>query len=211
VNRIGIFLERAEEYQCHNMALQYVLDEAKKELQSSEISAPGMTVSPVKPSTQRRRKSSASQSPVRLRNTRRRSSGHLDEDVEPEQQLLRNLGVSLPAEATSDVSRMEILEQALSDRLSKLEGHANSLQSTTESFISSHLSDAHTTLQLLRDSLLADSLYRKVQFLDPDIESSVATFEENVLDLQQKLEAVDLQKLQARNIHRDKLIDRWSR
>jgi hypothetical protein len=210
VNRIEVFLERAKEHQSHEMALQYVLDEAKKELQRPEESKPTVTSSPVRPNTQRRRKSSATQSPVRARNTRRRSSGHLDEDVEPEQQLLRNLGISLPAEANTDAARSEVLDRALSDRLSKLEGHANSLQSTTESSISSHLLDAHATFQLLRDSLLADTLYRRVQLLNPDIELSVETFERDIQEIQDKLETVNLQKLQARSVHRDELVERWS-
>jgi hypothetical protein len=124
---------------------------------------------------------------------------------------MRTLGISLPAEANTDVARSEILEKALLDRLSKLEGHGSSLQSTTESSISSHLLDAHVTLQLLRDSLLADTLYRKVQFLDPEIQSSVSGFEQDIQHLQQKLEGVNLQKLQARNVHREELVERWSR
>jgi hypothetical protein len=194
------------------MALQYVLDEAKKELQLPEESAPSKPASPVRPNTQRRRKSSATpSSPVRARNTRRRSSGHLDEDVEPEQQLLRNLGISIPAEASADLAQSEVLERALSDRLSKLESHINSLRSTTESSISSHLLDAHVTLQLLQDSLLADALYHKVRFLDSEVESSIGTFEQDAQDLQQKMEAVNLQKLQARSVHRDEFVGRWSR
>lgn len=211
VNRIGVFLVRTQEHQSHKMALQYVLGEAKKELQRPQEPAPSKTTSPVKPNTQRRRKSSATQSPARARNTRRRSSGQGDEDIEPEQQLLRNLGISIPSEANTDATRCEILERALSDRLSKLEGHANSLQSTTESSISLHLLDAHATLQLLRDSLLADTLYHKIRYLNPEIELSVGTFEQDVQDLQQNLEEVNLQKLQARNVHRDELVERWSR
>ena len=106
---------------------------------------------------------------------------------------------------------MDILERALQDRVSKLEDHAKSLQSTTETSISSHLLDAHTTLQLLRDSLLSETPYNKVQLLDPELESAVDTFEEDVQDLQQKLDAVNLQKLQARSVHRERLVERWSR
>ena len=194
------------------MALQFVLGEVEKELQRPEEPVSSMTTSPVRPNTQRRRKSSATpSSPVRARNTRRRSSGHLDEDIEPEQQLFRNLGISLPTEASTDAARSEALEQALSDRLSKLDGHVHSLQSTTESSISSHLLDAHGTLQLLRDSLLADTLYHGVEFLDPEIGSSVDNFEREVQDLQKKVEAVNLQTLQAKNIHRDEFVERWLR
>jgi len=209
VDRIETFLKRVEESQCHKMALQFVVGSAKQELSQPENESPNKASSPVKPNTQRRRKSSSSLSPVR---TRRRSSGKLlDEDIEPEQQLARNLGIALPAEAVTDDARIDILERALLDRISKLESHATSLQSTTESSISSHLLDAQMTLELLHNSLLAESLYHKVRLLDPSIESSVATFEKDVQDLQKNLEAVDLHTLQSRNVHKEQLINRWSR
>jgi hypothetical protein len=210
VNRIETFLERTEESQCHNMALQFVVDSAKKEVSHPEPSTTKAT-SPTKSNTQRRRKSSSSQtSSIRARNTRRRSSGH-DEDIEPEQQLARNLGVALPAEAVSETTRIELLEKMLSERVTRLQGHANSLQSTTETSIFSHLLDAHTTLELLQDSLLAETLYHKVRLLDPKVESDVGSFEQDVQDLLKNLEAVDLHKLQARNVHREQLVERWSR
>jgi hypothetical protein len=126
--------------------------------------------------------------------------------------LLRNLGISIPPEANTDPALLhELLEHALSDRLNKLDGHAQGLQSTTESSISLHLTDANLTLQLLQDALLADTRYSKVRFLDEDTESSVVVFERDVLDTQKQLEAVDLHKLQARNVRRDELVGRWSR
>lgn len=93
----------------------------------------------------------------------------------------------------------------------KLEIHSTSLQSTTESSISSHLLDAHLTLQLLQDSLLAESLYSKVRLLDPDIEASVTMFEQEIEDLQRSLEGIDLSALQERNVKREQLVERWSR
>ncbi|PVH81258.1 hypothetical protein DL98DRAFT_490263 [Cadophora sp. DSE1049] len=210
VNRIETFLERAEESQCHKMALKAVLDSANKELSRSESTPVVKPSSPTRPNTQRRRKSSSSQSTLRVRNTRR-SSGHFDEDIEPEQQLARNLGVTLPAEGVSDHERANLLERMLTERMTRLEGHAASLQSTTESSISSHLLDARMTLGLLHDSLLSESLYHKVQLLDPTLEAAVNEFEHDVQELQDDLEAVDLHSLQARNVHREQLIERWSR
>jgi hypothetical protein len=203
-------LERAQENQSHKVALQFVINEANKELSHPEPSSPSKKTNPIRSNTQKRRKSSDSKSPVRVRGIRRRSTSH-EEDIEPEQQLLRNLGISIPAGTKSDQIPMDILERALQDRVSKLEDHAKSLQSTTETSISSHLLDAHTTLQLLRDSLLSETPYNKVQLLDPELESAVDTFEEDVQDLQQKLDAVNLQKLQARSVHRERLVERWSR
>ncbi|KAH7416882.1 hypothetical protein BKA64DRAFT_691421 [Cadophora sp. MPI-SDFR-AT-0126] len=210
VNRIETFLERAEENQCYKMALRFVLDSANEELSRSEPTPAVQPSSPTRPNTQRRRKSSSSQSTLRVRTTRR-SSGHLDEDIEPEEQLARNLGVALPAEAVSDHERANILRRTLAERMTRLEGHAASLQSTTEHSISSHLLDARMTLGLLHDSLLSESLYRKVQLLDPKLEASVTDFEQDVQRLQDDLEAVNLHSLQARNVHREQLIERWSR
>ena len=94
--------------------------------------------------------------------------------------------------------------------MTKLQIHSASLQSTTESSVSSHLLDAHLTLQLLQDSLLTVSLYHKVRLLDPDIEASVSMFEGEISDLQQSLEGLDLSVLQGRNVRREQLVERWS-
>lgn len=210
VNRIETFLERAEESQCHKMALQAVLASANKELSHAETTPVAKLSSPTRPNTQRRRKSSTSQATLRVRKTRR-SSGHFDEDIGPEQQLARNLGVALPTEGVSDHERANLLERMLAERLTRLEGHATSLQSTTESSISSHLLDARMTLGLLHDSLLAESQYRTVRLLDPELENAVKSFERDVKRVQDGLEGVDLHSLQARNVNREQLIERWSR
>lgn len=205
VNRIGVFFDRIEEYQSHKMAENFIIDEAEQELQRSDV-IPGKTpTSPAKANHQRRRSSAST---IQVRAKGRRSSGPIED---PEQQLLRNLGISQPIELTSYEARIEVFERALSDRTRKLEGHAATLQSTTESSISSYLLDSHITLNLLRDSLLSDSAYNKVRLLDPEIESNMANFELDLLTLQEKLEAIDLQKLSARNIHKEQLVERWSR
>jgi hypothetical protein len=206
-----IILERAEEHRCYKMALQSVIDIAHKELLHPDSSFADKGVSTAEPNTQRRRKSSSSQSPVRVRNTRGRSSVHIDDDIEPEQQLTRNLGIALPAGTISNLARLEILERALSDRMNKLEGHATSLQSTTESSISSHLLDAHITLQLLDDSLLVDSFNHELQLIDPEIVTSVTAFERDIQSLRKHSEALNVQKLHSKNVHREELVERWAR
>ena len=189
------------------MAIQCVLDAAKKELSRVEDSPATSS-----PNTQRRRTSSAARSPVRTRNnTRRRSSVLENDDVEPEQQIARNLGITLPPVGVSEQARANALEKSLSERLTKLEIHSTSLQSTTESSISAHFLDANLTLQLLQDSLLAESLYSKVRLLDPDIEASVTMFEQEIESLQGGLEGIDLSALQERNVKREQLVERWSR
>jgi len=50
-----------------------------------------------------------------------------------------------------------------------------------------------------------------VRLLDPDIEASVSMFEQEIRDLQGNLEGIDLSGLQGRNVHREQLVERWSR
>lgn len=206
-----VILERAEEYRCYKTALHTVIEVAKAEFSLPDVSFAENVISPTKQDPQRRPKSSASSSAVQVRNYRRRSSGHLDEDVEPEQQLARNLGISLPSGTMMDQSRLETLERALSDRMSKLDGHATSLQSTTESSISSHLSDVHSTLQILEDCLLDEPVDQEVQLINPAIHASVTSIEQNIEALRKQTDEVDLQKLQAKNVYREELVRRWAR
>ncbi|KAF8861323.1 hypothetical protein BDZ45DRAFT_265253 [Acephala macrosclerotiorum] len=210
INRIETFLQRAQESQCYNMALQFVLDSAKNELTRTETLPTTKSTSPAKSNTQRRRKSSGSQSSLKVRNTRR-SSGHLDEDMDPAGQLARNLGITLPASDASNHERAAFLEKALLDRANKLEGHMASLQSTAETSIAAHLLDAHITLNLLQDSLLADTEYHTIHLLDQNLETSVDMFEHDIQALQEELEAIDLYSLQTKNVHKEQLIERWSR
>lgn len=211
VKRTEVFVERAQEQQCHKMALKYVMDEAKRELERSRTSTTENKPKAPKSPTMQRTKSSGPTSPVRKRPIRRRSSGQADDELEPEQQLLRNLGISLPHESVPEQQRIDALEKAQLDRANKLEAHWHSLQSSTETSISSHLLDAHITLHLLRNSLLAQSPYNNVSVLDPDVESSLSTLQDDVERLQERLEGLDLKKLQARNPHREQLVERWSR
>ncbi|CAG8951684.1 hypothetical protein HYFRA_00005484 [Hymenoscyphus fraxineus] len=208
VSRLEAFFERAEEDQCHRMALKVVLDTAKTELSRVVDSPPPPT--PSKSFTHERRASLAV-SGIKTRNSRRRLSGMDDEDIDPEQQLAQNLGITLPADTATDQERVKGLEQILTDRITKLDIHSSSLQTTTENSISSHLLDSQLTLQLLQDSLLAETLYHKVRLLDPDIESSVSMFQQEIVDLQESLDDIDLQQLLAKNVNREQIIERWGR
>lgn len=212
VNRTETFLSRAQESQSHKTALNSILSTLKQELSTIEETPPPTlnTSTSSKANTQRRRTSST-HSPVRTRTTRRRSSGPEAEDVDPEQQLARNLGITLPPSSLPPLLQSQALEKTLTERLTKLEIHSNSLQTTTETSISSHLLDAHLTLQLLQDSLLAETLGRKVRLLDPDIEASVGMFESEIEELRGMLEGIDLTGLGARNVRREAIVERWGR
>ena len=189
-----------EEHQCHQMATKFAIDIGKKELQHQAARQPSRSTTHQRP---------FSQTQSLPRNNRRRSSTF--EEMDAEQQLLRNLGISLPTENDSDDARTEFLENVLRERVEKLKSHMANLESTTETTISSHVHNADVTLQLLYNALQADSVYGEVQLLDPDIVSSFNAFEEEIKNLHENLEAVNLQRLQLKNVHKEQLIKRWSR
>ena len=93
----------------------------------------------------------------------------------------------------------------------KLEAHAASLQSTTETSISAHLHDARITFQILQDALLSETSWHTPKLLDEDIEEAVKMFEDEIGDLDRGVERVDLGSLQGRNVHRERIVERWSR
>ncbi|KAG9243119.1 hypothetical protein BJ878DRAFT_512346 [Calycina marina] len=204
-DRLNVFLERSEEFQSHSMAVNYVLDEAQRELATSLTTSQKKSKNPIKANHARYR-SPVSAPPVKARG--RRSSGTVED---PEQQLLCNLGISQADDSIPDEERLELFERALSDRRKKLDSHASALQSTTESSISAYLLDSHLTLQQLRDSLLADSKYNKVQLLDAKTKSGLAAFDAEVQSVQERLENIDLENFSGRNVHKEQIIERWSR
>jgi hypothetical protein len=193
------------------MATKFVVESAKKELMAPEWATQSKPSSPVKSNTPARRKSSGANTALRIRGNHRRSSGNMEEDMEPELQLAKALGISLPAEGVPESTRAEVLEKMLLERVGRLEGHATNLQSATETSIASHLLDAHMALEMLHESLLAESLYGKVHLLDPTTEESVGSFEHDLQAVQKSLEAVDLYSLQSKNFHREQFIQRWAR
>jgi len=50
-----------------------------------------------------------------------------------------------------------------------------------------------------------------VRLLDSETQSNMANFELDLQTVQDKLDIADLQNLTARNIHKEQLVERWSR
>jgi len=160
----------------------------------------------------RLRKQSKPHSPVRPRNTRRRSSAtSFDDDVNPELQILRSLGITLPTESNNERNLAAALHDVLIDRQMKLNGHAKSLQEVSETSIGSHLHDSQVTLQLLMESLLSETQYKSVSLLDKEVQEAMAKLEEGVEEVKRETEAVNFDPLRESNVRRDELVERWAR
>jgi hypothetical protein len=210
---------RIEALQAHQAATAVILSAAKTEFavrppSPAKKQTRGPTASPT-----RRRKSSGHSSPVRIRtNTagsagapRRRSSGALL-DEQPLDTLLRTLALSLPGgtdPSAMDHDQFAALANTLSDRTEKANDVARNAQEAFEQSAATRLADSRRAIQLLRDSLLAESPFGEVRLVDPEIEGSIAVLSQEVDKVRGRVEAVDLSRARRKSEKRTELIRRW--
>jgi len=207
IDRLQDFTVHTGEYKSYRAATMLLANAVKTELDAERPPSP-KTRQPSSPT--RLRKQSKPISPVRPRNTLRRSSAtSFDDDVNPELQILRNLGVSIPIEPTNEHNIATSLHDVLADRTIKLNGHVKSLQEVSEASIGSHLHDSKVTLQLLVDSLLSETQHKNVNLLDKEVQESMYKLEKVSKEMKRDIGAVNLDPLRQRNVRRDRLVERW--
>lgn len=161
-------------------------------------------------------------SPVRLRagqtsKHRRRSSGiGLTADAAPLEQLLRMLALTLPenentAQSSSSGPQVAALATALADRTAKVADVAANVQESFEIGVAAQTKESALAHQLLRDSLLAESLFGEVQLVDPGIEGSIRVLDQELEKMGRKLEQMDseVSLIRGRRGKQDELIRRW--
>lgn len=159
---------------------------------------------------------------------RRSSSGtgapHADEN--PLEQLLRHLALGPAGDADADAGaaaptpqqRAAALASALADRTSKAADVARNAHESFEAAAVEQAADAALALQLLRDSLLAESPFGgggggRVTLADPETEASVEVLEQELEKAQVRLGGVDaeLVKARGRKGKREEIVRRWGR
>ncbi|CAN8097332.1 unnamed protein product [Discula destructiva] len=198
--------ERISTFKCHEAATATLVATTKHELSASIISR-----------TQRGRPHSiiadtvATPAPSRTANyIRRRSSGSDLYDA-PLAQLLDTLALSLPTSGSAQAQTAH-LSRALADRTSKSAETARASQLTFERTATSHLTDARTALQLVRDSVLAESPFAEVRLVDPGIETSIGVLSQEVHNVRARLEGVEQEVAslaRSRNVRKEELVARW--
>lgn len=148
---------------------------------------------------------------------RRRSSGDILQD-RPLEQLVGQLALDMPeghdASASDAASQVKYVSATLAERAEKAASVARNAQFTFEKTAISHLADARTALQLLRDSVLAESPFAEVHLVDPGIEASIGILAQEVHNVGTRLEAVETDAamlVKGRNIKREEMIARWRR
>ncbi|KAI0996991.1 hypothetical protein K3495_g11192 [Podosphaera aphanis] len=190
IHRIETILERAREHQSYQIAVDTVIQKAK-ELSSHE--SPSLST----PAASQLAKGSS-------------PPPHTDQ-IEPEHQLGRSLGVKFPELEASEEMYVETLEKILSERTARLETSATGLEATVESCILSHLLDSHITLSRLRDALLSHSTYHTIKLADPELVNAEDLLEKEISQARTTLEAINLKEPHETDPYRDDFVNRWSR
>ncbi|KXX76079.1 hypothetical protein MMYC01_204165 [Madurella mycetomatis] len=207
IDRAQDLVARLEAFQAYQLAADSVLDIARAELAAKVPEATSIEM------TQKN-----GTSPVRPRPKQRprRSSGAAGiGDEPPLEEILRALAISMPqgedgTPADLEVQMTELLS-TLARRRAKVDDVAQNVQETFESTATRQISDAKLAIQLIRDSILAESPYGEVRLVDPEIEGSIAVLSQELDNVDEKLTLVDVDitRLRARNPKKDELLTRW--
>ncbi|KAK4155765.1 hypothetical protein C8A00DRAFT_41688 [Chaetomidium leptoderma] len=212
IDRAQDLVARLEAFQAYQVAANAVLDIAKPEL-GTEASV-AVEASPT-------RQKSAIQpdamSPVRPRpNQRSRytSGGPGIGDEPPLDEILRTLAISLPQEedVPADLrAQAEELASTLARRRAKVHDVAQNVQETFESTATKQVADGTLAIQLVRDSILAESPFGHARLLDPEMDGSIAVLSQELANVDERLKGIDasVAKLRGHNAKRDELVSRW--
>ncbi|KND86777.1 hypothetical protein TOPH_08583 [Tolypocladium ophioglossoides CBS 100239] len=208
LDRISRLHTRVEAHQSHQTALAALASTARAEMAVEVASAPKPAVPAVPASPVRK------PSPIRIRaNTtgshgQRRSSG-IQEEL-PLEILFQNIGLPLLSLDEDDSKKqVHTLARALADRSQKGSDVARGAQESFEMSAIAQLEDARRAVQLLRDSVLAESPFGDVKLVDPEIEGSIAVLEQEIDKAKQKLKVANEQNVVAKSETREDLVQRW--
>jgi hypothetical protein len=204
-------MARLEVFQAYRLAANSVLDIAKTELDTQATAPPD-----VSPTRQRHVKPEDFMSPVRPKPQQRSrySTGALGTGDEPPlDELLRTLAISLPQDedATDVQAQVGELASTVSRRQAKLHDVARNVQETFEGAAMKQAADGKLAIQLVRDSVLAESPFADIRLVDPEIEGSIAVLSQELATVDEKLKGLDagVATLRGRNAKRDEFISRW--
>ncbi|TPX19049.1 uncharacterized protein E0L32_011293 [Thyridium curvatum] len=227
LEHISLLSQRLEAFQAHQAATNTLATMARRELETP-VPLPSSSKESQRPantSPTRRRKSSVhgpSTSPVRVRgmpHSRRRSSGGLNIDIPPVEQILQTLALMLPEQDNPSPSQaerkaqIEALSTALRERAAKADDVAHNVQEAFEETTSTYLGDMRKAVAKVRESLLAESTYGDVTLTDPGIDGSIEVLAQEVDKITTRLDGADkdMAKAKGPSAKREELIARWAR
>ncbi|KAK5659637.1 hypothetical protein OQA88_844 [Cercophora sp. LCS_1] len=211
--------QRVESFQAYQVAATALVDVARSEL-SAKVELPTKKEPSVVPASPARRPKSGvpvgADSPARSRaqSGRRRSSGIGLADEPPLDEILRGLAISLSIDESGVAdpkAQAEELASILAERRAKVDDVARNAQESFEHMATRQIEDAKLAIQLLRDSILAESPFGQVRLVDPEIDGSIGLLSQEMDDIRVKLDGVDagLVKLRGKSAKKDELLARW--
>ena len=106
-----------------------------------------------------------------------------------------------------------LLASTVAERRAKVQDVALNIQDSFESVAVSHMADAKLAMQMVRDSVLAETPYGEVNLVDPEIDGSIAVLTRQLEETRAALEkaAAETTKAQGRIAKKEDLIRRWGR
>lgn len=218
IDRVQELTARLEAFQAYQLAADAILDIARAEL-VSKVAEPMSALRGSEVVTQQKAVSQQDAvSPVRPRHIQRsrHSLGTSGIGGEPPlDEILRTLAISLPRDeegADVDVeAQVKELASTLASRRAKVDDVARNVQEALEGAATKQIADAKLAIQMIRDSILAESPFGEVRLVDPEIDRSIAVLSRELESVDDKLKRVDadLSSLRGRNAKRDELISRW--
>ncbi|PKK48364.1 hypothetical protein CI102_6756 [Trichoderma harzianum] len=213
MGRLDRIQGRIETHLSHQAAAAALITTAKTEMaveilppvKQSSSSAP-VSIFPTSPSK--------SGTPARKRSNtvgsqhRRRSSGVVDEP--PLDTLMYTLSIPSSVSEEADVrAKMVGLSKIFDERWNKYDEIARNAQETFEMGALAQLNDTRLAIQLLRDSVLAESPFNDPRLVDPEISGSITVLAAEVEGVKDRLAAVEGQRRDRKSEKRDEFIERW--
>ncbi|KAL1839406.1 hypothetical protein VTJ49DRAFT_1537 [Mycothermus thermophilus] len=206
IDRARDLAARLEAFRAYQVAAMAVLGVAKGELETQrrteetaarqKNAAQQAALSPVKPRSKQLPKSLS------------RAAGLGEES--PLDEILRTLAISLSQDDGNADKQSTIRELAatLLTRRAKLDDVAQNVQETFERTAIRQIADGKLAIQMVRDSILAESPFGEVRLLDSEIEGSIAVLSQELASVDEKLKRVDadMAMLRGRNAKRDELV-----
>ncbi|KAL7791508.1 hypothetical protein V8C37DRAFT_381913 [Trichoderma ceciliae] len=213
LGRLDRIQGRIETHLSHQAAAASLISAAKTEMaveilppvKQSSSSAPVsiFPTSPSKTNTPARKRSNTVGS-----HHRRRSSGVADEP--PLDTLMYILSVpSSVSEESEGRAQIVALSRILEERWKKYDEIARNAQETFEMGALAQLNDTRLAVQLVRDSVLAESPFNEPRLVDPEIHGSITLLAADVEGVKDRLAVVEGQRRDRRSEKRDEFIERW--
>ncbi|KAL6884909.1 hypothetical protein HDV57DRAFT_491565 [Trichoderma longibrachiatum] len=139
---------------------------------------------------------------------RRRSSDIANEP--PLETLMYALSVpSSVSDETDGRAQVAALSKILDERRNKLDEIARSAQETFEMGALAQLNDTRLAIQLVRDSVLAESSFNEPNLVDPEISGFITVLAAEVEGAKDRLALVEGQRRDRKREKRDEFVERW--